>query len=228
MSGILWGLRERPLDPPRRFRIARAFDKLGAADKETPMGFDVGTRLREIRQAAGLSQRELAARSGVTHSLISLIEQNRSSPSVASLRKILDGIPMTMVNFFDEGHPSRDQVFFAAADLIDLTSRLHQVNGGESSGRMSFRQVGDAKAHNLQILHESYEPGADTGVAMLKHNSHEGGVVLSGELELTVGDQVKVLKPGEAYLFDSRVPHRFRNIGTQPCTVVSACTPPYL
>lgn len=192
------------------------------------MGFDVGARLREIRQAAGLSQRELAARSGVTHSLISLIEQNRNSPSVASLRKILDGIPMTMVNFFDESHLPPDQVFFAADDLIDLTSRLHRVNGGEGRGRMSFRQVGDAKAHNLQILHESYEPGADTGVAMLKHSSHEGGVVISGELELTVGDQVKVLRAGEAYLFDSRIPHRFRNIGSERCTVVSACTPPYL
>jgi transcriptional regulator with XRE-family HTH domain len=192
------------------------------------MGFDVGGRLREIRLAAGLSQRELATRSGVTHSLISLIEQNRNSPSVASLRKILDGVPMSMVNFFDEARTPRDRVFFEADDLIDLTSRLHQVNGGESRGNMSFRQVGDAQAHNLQILHESYEPGADTGAAMLKHNSHEGGVVLSGELEVTVGDQVRVLKPGEAYLFDSRVPHRFRNTGTERCIVVSACTPPYL
>ena len=66
------------------------------------MSFDVGGRLKEIRLAAGLSQRELAARSGVTHSLISLIEQNRNSPSVASLRRILGGIPMTMVSFFDE------------------------------------------------------------------------------------------------------------------------------
>ena len=132
------------------------------------MSFDVGGRLREIRLATGLSQRELAGRSGVTHSLISLIEQNRNSPSVASLRKILDGIPMSMVNFFDEARTPRDKVFFEADDLIDLTSRLHQVNGGESRGRMSFRQVGDAKAHNLQILHEYYEPGADTGVAMLK------------------------------------------------------------
>ncbi len=192
------------------------------------MGFDVGGRLREIRLAAGLSQRELASRSGVTHSMISLIEQNRNSPSVASLRKILDGVPMSMVNFFDEARAPRDRVFFEAADLIDLTSRLHQVNGGDSRGNMSFRQVGDAQAHNLQILHESYEPGADTGATMLKHNSHEGGVVLSGELEITVGDQVKVLKPGEAYLFDSRVPHRFRNIGAERCIVVSACTPPYL
>lgn len=192
------------------------------------MGFDVGGRLREIRLSAGLSQRELATRSGVTHSLISLIEQNRNSPSVASLRKILDGIPMSMVNFFDEARAPLDKVFFEAGDLLDLTSRLHKVNGGGSRGQMSFRQVGDAQAHNLQILHESYEPGADTGVTMLKHDSHEGGVVLAGELEITVGEQIKVLKPGDAYLFDSRVPHRFRNIGTARCVVVSACSPPYL
>lgn len=192
------------------------------------MSFDVGARLKEIRVAAGLSQRELAARSGVTHSLISLIEQNRNSPSVASLRKILDGIPMTMVNFFDEDRSPRGKVFFEASELHDLTSRLHRINGGETRGRMSFRQIGDAQVHGLQILHECYEPGADTGATMLKHDSHEGGVVIAGELEITVGDQIKVLGAGQAYLFDSRVPHRFRNIGTARCIVVSACTPPYL
>lgn len=192
------------------------------------MSFDVGGRLKEIRLAAGLSQRELAARSGVAHSLISLIELNRNSPSVASLRKILDGIPMSMVSFFDEARVPRDKVFFEPSELLDLTSRLHQVSGGTDAGRMSFRQVGDAQAHNLQILHESYDPGADTGVTMLKHDSHEGGVVLSGELEITVGDQIRVLGAGEAYLFDSRIPHRFRNLGPERCVVVSACTPPYL
>ena len=68
----------------------------------------------------------------------------------------------------------------------------------------------------------------DTGETMLEHQSHEGGVVISGELEVTVGDEVRVLKAGDAYLFDSRVQHRFRNISDQPCEVVSACTPPWL
>ena len=192
------------------------------------MTFDVGGRLREMRLAAGLSQRQLAARAGVTHGLISLIEQNKNSPSVSSLRKVLGGIPMTMADFFDEDRHLNDKVFFSPDELVDLTSRLHRVSGGRNTGRVTLRQVGDARAHNLQILHESYEPGADTGTTMLEHNSHEGGVVLSGELEITVGDQVKVLSAGDAYLFDSRVPHRFRNIGTARCEVVSACTPPYL
>ena len=51
------------------------------------MNLDVGTHLKAVRQMYGLSQRELAKRAGVTNGLISLIEQNRVSPSVSSDRK---------------------------------------------------------------------------------------------------------------------------------------------
>lgn len=191
------------------------------------MDFDIGARLREIRLAAGLSQRELASRAGVTHGLISTIEQNKSSPSVASLRKILEGVSLTMTDFFQEETRAPDRVVFRAEELVDLTSRLSRMNG-QQDPRMTLRQVGNAAAHGLQILHERYEPGADTGETMLEHTSHEGGVVISGQLELTVGTEVQVLGPGDAYLFDSRVAHRFRNPGNEPTIVVSACTPPYL
>ncbi len=50
--------------------------------------------------------------------------------------------------------------------------------------------------------------------------------MLSGRLELTVGEQVHHLGPGDAYLFNSRIPHRFRNAGSQDLIMVSACTPP--
>ena len=93
---------------------------------------------------------------------------------------------------------------------------------------MTFRQVGNAREHGLQILHERYEPGADTGPTMLEHNSHEGGIVLSGELEVTVGDQVQVL--WRATPICSTAGSRIVSgiLGTEVCEVVSACTPPYL
>jgi mannose-6-phosphate isomerase-like protein (cupin superfamily) len=160
----------------------------------------------------------------VAHGLIAMVEQNRNSPSVASLRKILSGIPMTMAEFFDPDRPPPDQPFFSAHELTELTQPLH----GRANGRLSFRQVGGARAHNLQILHERYEPGADTGETMLQHDSHEGGIVLRGALEVTVGQRKQVLRAGDAYLFDSRIPHRFRNVGDNECEVVSACTPPWL
>ena len=60
----------------------------------------IGARLRAVRAAYGLSQRELARRAGVTHGTISLIETERVSPSVSSLKKVLDGIPMSLAEFF--------------------------------------------------------------------------------------------------------------------------------
>ena len=73
---------------------------------------------------------------------------------------------------------------------------------------------------------ETYQPGADTGDTMLSHDSEEGGVVLRGRIEVTVGHQATILGPGDAYYFDSRLPHRFRNLGEDVCELVSACAPP--
>ena len=61
---------------------------------------DTGTRLKLVRERTKLSQRELARRSGLTNSTISQIEQNRVSPSVSSLKKLLEGIPMSLATFF--------------------------------------------------------------------------------------------------------------------------------
>ena len=189
--------------------------------------FDVGRRLREMRQSAGLSQRQLAEASGVPHGQVSMIETNRSNPSVASLRRILGGLNVTMSEFFEPDTPATQAVFFKPHELRDLTTRLYSTLDGPR-GRITLQQVGDAKTHNLQILYERYEPGADTGDQMLEHVSHEGGVVIAGEIEVTVGEHCAVLKAGDSYLFDSTLPHRFRNTGDREAVVVSACTPPYL
>lgn len=189
--------------------------------------FNVGVRLRAMRVAAGMSQRQLAEASGVPHGQISMIETNRSSPSVASLRKILGGLTVSMSEFFEPDAPLSKAVFFKPHEMLDLTTRLYSTLG-DPRGKITLQQVGDAKAHNLQILHERYDPGADTGEAMLDHTSHEGGIVIAGELEVTVGDSSLVLKAGDSYLFNSSQPHRFRNISDREAIVVSACTPPYL
>ena len=64
------------------------------------MSVDVGGRLRFVRAHHKLSQRELAKRSGVTNSTISLIESNQMNPSVGALKRILDGLPMGLAEFF--------------------------------------------------------------------------------------------------------------------------------
>ena len=102
--------------------------------------FDLGERLRAVRQMQGLSQRELAKRAGVSNAIISLIEQNRTSPSVGSLKKVLGGIPMSLADFFAGELTPRRQVFFSAADLVEIAGR----------GGLSYRQVGpDLAGHAL-------------------------------------------------------------------------------
>ena len=60
----------------------------------------LGAKLRWLRQLRGWSQRELASRAGLTHSNVSLIEQNQVSPSVKSLTRLLEAIPISLVQFF--------------------------------------------------------------------------------------------------------------------------------
>lgn len=182
------------------------------------MESDLGFRLRMVRLRHQLSQRGLAKKAGVANATISLIESGNTSPSVSALKRILAGIPMTLAEFFSDELPGmKSEVFYRAQELTE-------ISGGEG---ISYRQIGSAKAgHALQILYESYEIGADTGLIMLQHEGEEGGVILSGRLEVTVGESTRILGVGDAYYFNSREPHRFRNVGTQICTLVSSCSPP--
>jgi transcriptional regulator with XRE-family HTH domain len=177
---------------------------------------NVGARLRYLRERAGVSQRALAKAAGVTNSAISLIEAGRTNPSVGALKRILDGIPIGLAEFFAfEPEPDRT-IFFAAEELTEI-----------GKGRLSLRQVGGSLfGRRLQILHETYVAGADTGRVKYEHDGEEGGIVVSGRIEVTVGTERKILGPGDAYLFDSRTPHRFRAVGEERCVLVSACTPP--
>ncbi|MBU3029104.1 cupin domain-containing protein [Paracoccus marinaquae] len=190
----------------------------------TDTEFDIGGRLRGLRQTRKLSQRQLAARAGVTNGLISMIEQNKISPSVANLKKILDGLSTSMVDFFLEA-AEEPKTFWRHDELPEIRSTVH--HGPEATqAKLSLLRVGRAERNNLMLLHETYDPGADTGPTLYAHEAEEAGIVIEGEIEITVGDEVSRLGPGDAYIFDSRRPHRFRNPGPSRCIIVSACTPP--
>src|SRR5271167_1993869 len=155
------------------------------------MSLDVGAHLKSVRQMYGLSQRELAKRAGVTNGLISLIEQNRVSPSVSSLKKVLDGVPMSLAEFFTLDLGSTPQTFFPADELVEL-----------GNAEVSLRLVAAQRpGRQLTILHERYAAGTGTGDEMIVHRGEEGGVVVRGRIELTVAGATRVLGPGEAYYF---------------------------
>jgi transcriptional regulator with XRE-family HTH domain len=200
-------------------REIRGISSPRVQDIEHPVSginLDVGAHLRAVRTMYGLSQRELAKRAGVTNGLISLIEQNRVSPSVSSLKKVLDGIPMSLADFFTLDFSASPQVFFRSEELAVMGDRS-----------VTFKLVAARRPNRaMALLHENYAPGADTGADMLRHEGEEGGVIVSGRIELTVGAETRQLGPGDAYYFTSSIPHRFRNTGTEPCEIISASTPP--
>lgn len=176
----------------------------------------IGPRLRRLREHYGLSQRRLARSAGVSNATISLIEHGRTDPSMGLMKRILEAMGISFADFFSDLSHTSQKYFFAKSELSEI-----------SSGPITYYQVGgDLRDSQLQILHEHYEPGADTGQSMLSHDAEEGGIVVQGRLEVTVGDQVRTLSAGDAYRFSSRLPHRFRNTGRELCVIVSACTPP--
>ena len=137
------------------------------------MTIDVGERLRFVRERMLLSQRELAKRSGVTNSTISLIEANRMNPSIGALKRILDGIPIGLAEFFAIEPPTSTKFFYGPGDPTEI-----------GKGQISYRQVGETMfGRSLQILHETYQPGADTGRVPLTHEGEEGAVIVIGRLQ---------------------------------------------
>ncbi len=180
------------------------------------MDQEIGQRLRSIRTALGMSQRQLARVSGVANATISQIESNKLNPTVSMLKKVLNGFPISMSEFFAENAEYAERIFYRVDDLTKI-----------ADGGVSYLQVG-ANLHNksIQFLKECYQPGAGTGKHAITHEGEECGIVLSGRLEVTVADQSTVLAAGDAYYFRSDQPHQFRNSGSEPCELITACTPP--
>lgn len=188
-----------------------------SSDLKAEQSEQLGAQIRSLRSKQKLSIRELAKRSGLSHPFISMVERNEASPSVASLKKILAALGTTLSDFFTP-RDSLDRVaFYKADELVELAD-------GE---KLSYRQVGaNLKNANMMMLHERYAPGASTGDEGYSHKAQESGIVVKGRLHITVDEKTATLGPGDAYYFDSTLPHRMENITDEECIVISAVTPP--
>lgn len=175
---------------------------------------DVGERLKKLRNSRALSQRELAKMAGITNGTISAIEKNTVSPSVSSLKKLLDAIPISLSEFFSMEIAVEPNVFFSADSMTDAGTGGVQR---KIMGRVSPEQ-------KLLLMDETFPAGANSG-DLMSHEGEETGFVVSGRIEVTVGDEIRVLKPGDGFHFDSETPHRFRNDSNEPCRIICCSTP---
>lgn len=183
------------------------------ADKE--MDKSMGERLARIRRRLGFSQRRAAELSGLTHGAICMIEQNKVSPSVASLQKLLSVYELPLSRFFaEEEVASTPSVVIKAEQLIELGSQgvsMKLVHNGNNRRQLGF-------------MLETYAPGTDTG-GVVKHQGEEVGTVLEGSVLLTLAGQTYELCAGDSYVIDTGEPHSFSNPSGETCRIVSAHTP---
>ena len=174
----------------------------------------MGERLALLRRSLGLSQRRAAELSGLTHGAICMIEQNKVSPSVASLQKLLCVYELPLSRFFAEEEARAPSVVIKAEQLIELGSQgvsMKLVHNGNNRRQLGF-------------MLETYAPGTDTG-GQVKHLGEEVGTVLEGSVILTVAGQTYPLSAGDSYVIDTGEPHSFSNPSGQTCRIVSAHTP---
>jgi transcriptional regulator with XRE-family HTH domain len=178
----------------------------------------VGARLRTVRETAGLSQRELAKRADVTNATISLIEQERHAPSLASLHRILNAIPISMAEFFALPASQENVLFYDHDDLAVVTR-----------GAADLRVLGgERRDKKLQLFIERYAPGASTGDEMIVHNGETAAVVVQGAVELEVNGKQRRIESGGGFQLIGNQPYRLRNAGRTVAIVVCACTPPII
>ena len=128
-----------------------------------------GRRLSQIRQEMGLSQRRVAELSGLTHSAISTIEQDKVSPALSTLQKLLKVYGMSLSAFFSDPVSRPPRVVIEASELIEMGSQ-----------GVSLRLIPNSRPQRtLGMLLETYAPGATIG-EKLRHHGHETGTLLEG------------------------------------------------
>jgi transcriptional regulator with XRE-family HTH domain len=192
----------------------------------------LGARLKELRQQAGFSLRELARQADVSPSLVSQIENGKSRPSVSTLYTFARLLNVPVDELFDaEEHVLAELPAIEAAGggsfdpanvwhpseyatRISVIHPSHRARLGMSEG-VDWQRLAATPERDVSFMKITYAPGAasNEGTGRQAHEGYEYGYVLSGMLEVTVGNEVFVLHEGESLGFDSSLPHVFRNIG---------------
>lgn len=162
----------------------------------------IGATFRRTRHEKGMSLQELARLSGVSVGMISQIERDMANPSMRVLTALRRALNMPMQEMFSDIADSiQEPSFIRRAEKrphIDLGS-LHKellTSGGN---------------HNLQMMILTVAPEGSSGNTALSYPAEKGGLVLEGELTLTVNGQSAVLNEGDSFVFDSSLGHGFRN-----------------
>ena len=183
---------------------------------EVATDVDVGQRLRAIRIARRRTLREVAESAGLSESFLSQVERGRASGSIASLRRIADGLGVSMADLFQPSGPAQPRV-------LRRDERPTLAFG--ILGRKML--LTPRPLHHLEVFVGEIDPGGSTGAEQYAHgDSEELFVVLRGTVRLELGDDEHELAPGDSIRYWSSTPHRISNADDEPAEVMWIISPP--
>ena len=162
----------------------------------------LGRTIRRLRRERGMSLQEVAKASGVSVGMLSQVERDLANPSLRILTGIRRALGAEVSDLFLEPpRPLQDPEFVRRA------SRRPRLE----LGQLSKELLSSGGHHNLQFMILHIQPNGSSGESPLRYPAEKGGMVLSGKLLLRVGDAEALLSEGDSFVFDSSIPHSFRN-----------------
>jgi transcriptional regulator with XRE-family HTH domain len=205
---------------------------------------DLGVRLRRLRTDRSLSVREVARRAGCSPSLVSQVERGVVAPSAQTVYAIANVLGVSLDHLFGDrfdqpvtpptARPAPDVPPAAAAGgppwgratgpagegLVQRADSRERINlaGGLRWDRLTPRH--DPRVDFLEVV---YQPGSTSSPdgQSVRHGGREYLVVLEGQLQAQVGEQVFVLDVGDSLAFDATVEHEYQNVSSEPSRHVS-------
>lgn len=166
----------------------------------------MGARVRLLRKQQNLTLKSLADRTGVSVSMLSMVERGLASASVGTLVSVSTALGVHMADLFGPGEDTDRSPVTRADEQVTATTGVGGVQ------RIAFR---DPRAGVEMAVHQ-YVPGGASGVAAEHSDGREVGVLISGELTVELDGDVHVLRPGDSIAYLSTRPHRIVNRGAEP------------
>lgn len=197
----------------------------GGADGAN-IGANVGSEMRQLRKARSLTLKQLSASTGVSLSHLSAIERGSSSPSIDILAKIAQTLGVTLDWFFTRrtgDGPMERRYVVRVRNRRDLN-----ILYGQDPKELGYQDwllsssIGGAFYMGMAV----YEPHSQTKPMSLHlHDGEQHGIVVEGELEMRIGDEVVTLREGDSYSFSASIPHHGYNKTDQICRLIWAVSP---
>lgn len=181
----------------------------------------IGDRLREERVRAGLSQRELARRLGLSASLISQLESGMSKPSVGTLYAIVSELNVSLDRLI-RGDEYTEPARPVSAEPDRPVVRPGDRQTIELASGVRWEELTAEGEEGVDFLLATYDVGGSStpDLSLMRHHGREYGYVVSGKLSVKIGFQEYDLAPGDSIAFDSTTPHRLFNRGDEPVQAI--------